>query len=77
MSKIDICPVNKKCGGCRYQGVSYEEQLKKKEKWVGKLMGKFCKVYPIAGMEDPYHYRNKVHAVFDRDKKGNIISGWP
>lgn len=75
MANIDICPVNKKCGGCRYQGVPYEEQLKKKEKWVGKLMGKFCKVYPIAGMEDPYHYRNKVHAVFDRDKKGNIISG--
>ena len=26
-------------------------------------------------MENPYHYRNKVHAVFDRDRKGNIISG--
>ena len=35
---------------------------------VGKLMGKYCKIYPIAGMEIPKHYRNKVHAVFDRDK---------
>ncbi|MFR5151796.1 MAG: 23S rRNA (uracil(1939)-C(5))-methyltransferase RlmD [Ruminococcus sp.] len=26
-------------------------------------------------MKDPYFYRNKVHAVFDRDRKGNIISG--
>jgi 23S rRNA (uracil1939-C5)-methyltransferase len=26
-------------------------------------------------MENPYHYRNKVHAVFDHDKKGNPISG--
>ena len=26
-------------------------------------------------MENPYYYRNKVHAVFDRDRKGNIISG--
>ena len=26
-------------------------------------------------MEEPLHYRNKVHAVFDRDKKGNAISG--
>ena len=26
-------------------------------------------------MEEPFYYRNKVHAVFDRDKKGNIISG--
>lgn len=75
MKKIDVCPVHKKCGGCRYQGVPYAEQLKTKEKWVGKLMGKFCQVHPIAGMENPYHYRNKVHAVFDRDRKGNIISG--
>ena len=26
-------------------------------------------------MKDPYHYRNKVHAVFDRDRRGNAISG--
>ena len=75
MSKKEVCPVHKKCGGCRYQGVPYEEQLKIKEKMVGRLMGKYCKIYPIVGMENPMHYRNKVHAVFDRDRKGNIISG--
>ena len=26
-------------------------------------------------MKDPFHYRNKVHAVFDHDKKGNPVSG--
>ena len=26
-------------------------------------------------MEDPYYYRNKVHAAFGRDRKGNVISG--
>jgi 23S rRNA (uracil1939-C5)-methyltransferase len=26
-------------------------------------------------MEHPYHYRNKVHAVFSHDRKGNAISG--
>ena len=31
MGKAEICPVHKKCGGCRYQGVPYEEQLKIKE----------------------------------------------
>lgn len=75
MNIKEVCPIHKKCGGCHYQGVSYAEQLKIKEKMVGKLMGKFCKVYPITGMENPYYYRNKVHAVFDRDRKGNIISG--
>lgn len=70
-----ICKSAKKCGGCQYQGVPYEEQLKKKQKQVEKLLGKFCKVSPIIGMKDPYHYRNKVHSAFGRDRKGNIISG--
>ena len=26
-------------------------------------------------MEEPYHYRNKVHAVFGLDRKNNPISG--
>ena len=26
-------------------------------------------------MKEPFYYRNKVHAVFDRDRRGNIISG--
>lgn len=72
---ITICPHAKKCGGCQYQGISYEEQLKKKQKQEEKLLGRFGKVKQIKGMENPYHYRNKVHAVFDRDRKGNIISG--
>ena len=38
-------------------------------------MKKFGNVKPVIGMKDPYFYRNKVHAVFDRDRKGNIISG--
>ena len=70
-----ICRSAKKCGGCQYQGVPYEEQLKKKQKMEEKLLGKFCKVSPIIGMENPYHYRNKVHSAFGRDRKGNIISG--
>lgn len=70
-----LCPVAKRCGGCQYQGWSYEKQLKEKETQVKNLFGKLCKVHPIAGMENPYHYRNKVHAVFDRDRLGNPISG--
>lgn len=69
------CSAAKKCGGCQYQGVSYTEQLKKKQRFGEKLLGKFCRVSPIIGMEDPCYYRNKVHRVFDRDRKGNIISG--
>lgn len=70
-----ICPYAKKCGGCDYQGVPYEKQLAEKQKEMQKLLGGFAKVEPIIGMEKPLYYRNKVHAVFDRDRKGNIISG--
>lgn len=70
-----VCPVNKKCGGCQYLSKSYKEQLKIKQKKVQDLLKDFGKVQPILGMEDPYHYRNKVHAVFHRDRKGNIICG--
>lgn len=73
--KVETCAVAKKCGGCQYQGVSYGEQLRKKQRQEETLLGKFCKVSPIIGMEDPYYYRNKVHSVFDRDRKGNVISG--
>ena len=73
--KENICSVAKKCGGCRYQGVPYEEQLRKKQRYTEGLLKKFGKVEPIIGMEDPYYYRNKVHAAFGRDRKGNVISG--
>lgn len=69
------CAVSKKCGSCQYQGISYPEQLKKKQKMEETLFKKFCKVNPIIGMEAPYYYRNKVHSVFGRDRKGNVISG--
>lgn len=69
------CNISKKCGGCQFQGVPYKEQLKKKQKKEQSLLGAYGKVCSIIGMENPYYYRNKVHAVFDRDRKGNIISG--
>ena len=73
--KMTVCPVTKKCGSCAYQGVPYKEQLKKKKKEAAKLLKTYCEVQGILGMEHPYEYRNKVHAVFGRLKNGTIISG--
>ncbi|MBQ2981950.1 MAG: 23S rRNA (uracil(1939)-C(5))-methyltransferase RlmD [Lachnospiraceae bacterium] len=75
MEKKEKCPYSKKCGGCTYQGVAYETQLKEKQELVEKLIGGFCKVNPIVGMSNPYHYRNKVHAAFGITRRGEIISG--
>ena len=72
---IITCPYAKKCGGCQYQGMDYTAQLKKKQKEMNKLLKDFGKPEPIIGMKDPLHYRNKVHAVFGRTRKGEIISG--
>ena len=73
--KLKKCTVSKKCGSCQYQGISYKEQLAVKQKKMNKLLKKFANVKPIIGMENPFYYRNKVHSVFDRDRKGNIICG--
>lgn len=70
-----MCPVFGRCGGCQLLGMSYEEQLAWKKEELKKLLKGLCPVEGILGMKDPFHYRNKVHAVFDRDRKGNIISG--
>ena len=74
-NKIAACKAAKKCVGCQYQGIPYEKQLQDKQKAVRQLMQPFCKTAGITGMKDPYHYRNKVHAVFARKKDGTIISG--
>ncbi len=69
------CIYAKKCGGCQYQGISYPKQLKKKQKYVEELLGGMVPVEPILGMDDPFHYRNKVNAAFQRLRNGHIISG--
>ena len=69
------CPYSKKCGGCQLVDMPYDRQLKKKQQNLQELLGEFGKLEPIIGMENPDHYRNKVHAVFDRDRKGKPISG--
>ena len=53
----------------------YKQQLEQKQKNVQKLLKPFCKTEKIIGMEDPFHYRNKVHAVFGHKKDGTVISG--
>ncbi len=71
-NKCKYCDI---CGGCDYQGVSYAQQLKKKQKYVQNLLSVYGKVEPIIGMKDAKNYRNKVHAVFGRLRNGTYISG--
>ncbi len=73
--QLPRCPLDKKCGGCQLQHLSYEQQLSFKQAKVISLLGRYCRVSPIIGMENPYHYRNKVQAAYGMTRRRQIISG--
>ncbi len=75
VKKRTPCPLAHKCGGCQLQNLPYAEQLSWKQRRVEKLLKGFGKVSPIVGMQDPWHYRNKVQAAFGVQRGGRIISG--
>jgi len=75
MNRAHNCDVYKKCSGCQLTNLSYEEQLSFKMKKVISLLGRFCRVDEIIGMETPFHYRNKMQAAFSMDSHKHPISG--
>ena len=70
-----LCPVAARCGGCQLNRMSYAQQLQHKQAMVEELLAPYCRVEPIKGMKNPFHYRNKVHAVLAVDKRGTPVSG--
>lgn len=68
------CPYVEKCGACHIGSMTYEEELAEKKRQVEKYVKKYCPVRDVAGMYYPYHYRNKVHAVFGRIKD-EVVAG--
>lgn len=76
MSKKQMeCIYAKKCGGCQLQNMTYDRQLRFKQAKVVKWLGRFHRVNDIIGMENPYHYRNKVQSAFALTRRGKIVSG--
>lgn len=69
------CPYYKNCGGCQLQKRSYEEQLYHKQCLAIETLGRFGHVEDIIGMDEPLHYRNKVHAAFGLGERGRVVSG--
>jgi len=68
------------CGGCQLQHMSYGLQLDMKENQVRNVMKKVghldhVPIHPIIGMENPYHYRNKVQIPVG-EKNGEVIVGY-
>lgn len=67
------------CGGCRWQHISYEEQLRIKQESVEALFAHLkdsdTKVFPIEPCVSPWNYRNKMEFSFSSDAKGEKFLG--
>lgn len=79
-SKKTICVHSDVCGGCCYQGVEYDLQLKNKEGEVRGLLeqkGLKPEVFDhIEGCPNQYGYRNKMEYTFgDFEKGGELTLG--
>lgn len=75
-----LCPHFENCGGCTYQTLPYEEQLKLKESQVRGLMedaiGDACEYewLGIKGSPKQYEYRNKMEFSFGDAYKGGPLA---
>ena len=76
---MEICRDSNVCGGCTYQGVPYEEQLKNKAGEVRGLMerkdlriGQMLEIEPAP---DRYRYRNKMEYTFGDLEKDKVYEG--
>lgn len=71
------CPVAGKCGGCCYQHISYEAELRAKEKKVAdalrRLGGVEGVLEGITGAPSVEHYRNKAQYAVGQDENGTYV----
>jgi 23S rRNA (uracil1939-C5)-methyltransferase len=67
------------CGGCRFQHMSYEQQLSYKEaqvrQYFEKLITPDVSFKPIIGSQSPWQYRNKMEYSFSSDAAGKKYLG--
>ncbi|SDH76686.1 23S rRNA m(5)U-1939 methyltransferase [Alteribacillus persepolensis] len=75
------CPIYYQCGGCQIQHMSYDAQLRYKQKQVQDALSKIgglkeVEVHPTLGMEDPWRYRNKAQVPIGTRNDGHLKAGF-
>ena len=75
------CPVFGLCGGCTWQNLPYEVQLRWKQKQVADTIEHLggqsdFEVRPIIPSPEPWRYRNKMEFSFGQDEQGETILGF-
>lgn len=70
-----LCPYSNRCGGCSDVEVPYPQQLAHKQREMKELFASVApsvEVSPILGMEQPFHYRDKVISPY---APGRLLKG--
>ena len=77
-SEHPTCSVSRDCGACQHVGEPYDRQLAEKTAFVRSLFADAglvpdadaaALIRPTIGMDNPFHYRNKVVSPFARGKR--------
>ncbi len=78
-----LCEKAVSCGGCTLQHISYEQQKELLQKHVcnclsriGGVEGIDSLMEPLIGMEEPYHFRNKMQFPVGMDREGRPALGF-
>ncbi len=74
------CEYFGRCGGCKWQCLTYEEQLRFKQQQVAEALSHIgniqdVPVNDILGMESPWYYRNKMEFTFGQDEEEGLSLG--
>lgn len=71
-----VCPLFGQCGGCQYQNLDYDEQLRWKQQQVQDLLKRLAgidfPVEPVAPSPRQFGYRSKITPHFHRPRDGEI-----
>ncbi|MDD5218181.1 MAG: hypothetical protein PHN49_00590 [Candidatus Omnitrophica bacterium] len=76
-----LCPVFGACGGCAYQDIPYDEELRIKEKELQTLfrnvLGTSDDIFEtIVASPEPYYYRHRLDIGLYRDRQGGCTMGF-
>ncbi len=74
------CEYFGRCGGCKWQYLSYDDQLTFKQQQVAEAFAHIGKIQELAvknivGMESPWYYRNKMEFTFSENAEDGLILG--
>lgn len=76
---VPLCQHFGSCGGCQWQMLAYEQQLRLKEEWIRSYLKPYLHEqvtwHPILPCLPPWNYRNKMELSFSCDSSGKRYLG--